>query len=428
MDGVRLTTRVTEKGCPDPFRAVPTPLLIEAQKLFESPRGFSGRAGALIFEKGGVCYARYATMPVRDLPSSYQDLTEELLWPLATLDSIEDSPLFDATGSEFSFRAFLTERLNAYQAKDIFHGGKKLAWYKGMLLYAMKEAITSPAVLLLNDFNRERSSERLVSLGEWHIGECEPHDIRFDGTFYSPLSSAKPLLRFLLKGHEIAPLKEELVREIPILYEDSDFLAVNKPARLASVPAAGESHDALTELSKTHGALYDVHRLDMATSGVILYAKNRRAQSAIHELFRAHRIQKHYVALLDGDVELKSGVIRLPLGVNRLDRPRQCVVPLSAGGKLAETQFEVLGKCVSPNGEKLTRIRLTPVTGRTHQLRVHCAHTLGLNCSIFCDSFYGHLGQFCEASDKRLYLHAKELTFCHPFTGKTVEITAPCDF
>ncbi len=428
MDGVRLTARITDKGCPNPFRAPPSPLLVEAQKLFEIPHGFSGRAGALIFEKDGVCFARYAVKPLRGLPSCYQDLTENLLWPLVTLDAIEDSSLFDAKGKEHSFRAFLTERLNAYQAKDIFHGGKKLAWFKGMLLYAMKEAITSPAVLLLNAFNRERSDERLVSLGEWHVGECEPHDIRFDGTFYPPLSSAKPLLRFLLEGYEIAPLKEEPVREIPILYEDSDFLAVNKPARLASVPAAGENRDALTELSKTHGALYDVHRLDMATSGVILYAKNRKAQCAMHELFRLHCIQKHYVALLDGDVALTSGVIRLPLGINRLDRPRQCVVPLGAGGKVAETQFEVLEKCIGPNGENLTRIRLTPVTGRTHQLRIHCAHKLGLNCSIFCDSFYGHLGQFCEAPDKRLYLHAEELTFCHPFTGETVKVTAPCDF
>ncbi len=428
MDGVRLTGRVTGKGCPDPFRAPPSPLLIEAQKRFSAPQRFSGRAGALIFEKDGVCYARYATKPLRDLPSRYQDLTENFLWPLATLDAIEEASLFDANGNEYSFRTFLTGQLNAYQAKDIFHGGKKLAWYKGMLLYAMKEAVTSPAVLLLNAFNRERSDERLVSLGEWHVGECEPHDIRFDGTFYPPLSSAKPLLRFLLNGHEIAPLKEEPVIEIPILYEDSDFLAVNKPAHLASVPAAGESHNVFTELSKTRGALYDVHRLDMATSGVILYAKSRKAQSAMHELFRAHQIQKHYIALLDGDVEVKSGVIRLPLGINRLDRPRQCVVPLSAGGKVAETQFEVLGKCIGSDGENLTRIRLTPVTGRTHQLRVHCAHKLGLNCSIFCDSFYGHLGQFCEAPGKRLYLHAETLTFCHPFTGKVVEINALCDF
>ncbi len=428
MDGVRIAGVAKEKACPNPFRAVPSPLLIGAQKLFHAPCGFSGRVGALIFEKDGACYAHYATKPIRNLPPCYQDLTEELLWPLVTLDSIGDCSLFDALGREHSFRTFLTEHLNAYQAKDAFHGGKKLAWFKGMFLYAMKEALTSPAVLLLNAFNQERSEERLVSLGEWHIGKCEPHDVRFDGTFYPPLSSAKPLLRFLLEGHELVSCKEEPIKEIPLLYEDSDFIAVNKPARLASVPALGERHNALTELSKTFGPLYDVHRLDMATSGVILYAKNRRAQSAMHELFRSHRIHKHYVALLDGNVESTNGVIRLPLGVNRLDRPRQCVVPLSAGGKPAETQFEVLEKCVGLGGKNLTKIRLTPITGRTHQLRVHCAHKWGLNCCIFCDSFYGHLGQFCEAPEKRLYLHAEVLSFEHPFTRKAIEIKAPCDF
>ena len=428
MEGTRLSNPYKGEACPNPFRAPPSRFLVEAQKLFSVPKDFRGRAGALVFEKAGVCYALYALKPTKELPSDYRCLSEGILWPAITLDTIADAQLFDASGNEHSFRAFLTERLNAYTAKDAFSGGKKLAWRKGVMLYAMKEALSSPAVTLLNAFNRERTTERLVSLGEWQVGVCDAYDIRFDSTFYSPLSSGKELVNFLLKGHALAPLEEEPIREIPILFEDKDLLIASKPPRLPSIPAAGEKRDCLTELSRDYGTLFDVHRLDMATSGVIVYARNRATQRAMQELFRTHTAKKEYVALLAGDVKERSGVIRLPLGVNRLDRPRQCVLPVGEGGKPAETYFEVLEKSTLQTAETQTLVRLVPITGRTHQLRVHCAHKLGLKIPIFCDTLYSPMGLFGEAVDKRLHLHAEKLSFRHPTTGNVVEVVASRSF
>ncbi len=425
MQGTQLSNPYKGEVCPNPFRAPPSRFLVEAQKLFLAPKDFRGRAGALVFEKDGVCYALYALKPAKELPSDYRNLSEAVLWPAIALDTITDAPLFDASGNEHSFRAFLTKRLNAYAAKDAFSGGKKLAWRKGVMLYAMKEALSSPSVSLLNAFNRERTTERLLSLGEWQVSVCDAFDIRFDSSFYSPLSSSKELVNFLLKGHVIAPLEEEPIGEIPILFEDKDLLIASKPPRLPSIPAAGEKRDSLTELTKDYGPLFDVHRLDMATSGVIVYARNRATQRAMQELFRTHTAKKEYIALLAGDVKERSGVIRLPLGVNRLDRPRQCVLPVGEGGKPAETYFEVLEKSTLQTAEIQTLVRLIPITGRTHQLRVHCAHKLGLKIPIFCDTLYSPMGLFGEAPNKRLHLHAEKLTFVHPITGNAVEVVAP---
>ena len=428
MNGQRLKSRWNGESCPDPFRSPPPEALVEAQKNFVLPSDFHGRVGALVFEKEGSLFARYAIKPNRILSSDYRCLTEEMLWPVIALDSIPDAELYDSFGRFFSFREFLTERLNTYPAKDAFHGGKKLSWFKGEMLFAMKEALSSPTVQLLSSFNQERKGERLVALGEWHAGTCEAYDIRFDQTFYPPMSSGKSLLLKLLSGHPIASLPKGTTPKIPVLYEDQDVLIVNKPPHLASVPSVTEPFDALTILSENHGALYDTHRLDMATSGIILYAKNKNVQSAMHRLFRSRKIDKSYVALLDGNLEKKSGIVRLPLGVNRLDRPRQCVLSQEAGGKIAETYFEMLEKRDTPTGEQKTLVRLTPKTGRTHQLRIHCAHKLGLNAAILGDVFYGREGLFAESHSERLFLHAERLRFSHPNTGKIVEVFSESGF
>lgn len=341
---------------------------------------------------------------------------------------ISDAELFSSDGTPFSFRAFLTKQLNAYSAKDTFHGGKKLTWFKGQMLFAMREALSSPSVVLLNAFNRARVDERLVSFGEWHVGNAESHDVRFDQTFYAPCHSGKPLLMRLLDGVPLSEPAEHPIPPVPILYEDKDLLIVCKPAKLASVPSVTEKVNCLSLLACEHGPLYDIHRLDMATSGVIAYAKNRETQSEMQKAFRARKVAKSYVALLDGALEVASGTVCLPLGVNRLDRPRQCVLPISAGGKEAVTHFEVLEKRVLPTGDTGTLVRLFPHTGKTHQLRVHCAHKSGLATPIFGDVFYSQEGQTAETGSQRLCLHAERLSFLHPITSRLIEIISEIDF
>ncbi len=428
MDGVRLSGIWDGKACPNPFRAPPSPFLVKAQKHFDAPAGFNGRVGALVFEKNGALYAQYAIKPNRTLPSDWRDLTSNLLWPSVSFDGISEAELFSADGTAFSFRAFLTKQLNAYLAKDPFHGGKKLAWFKGQVLFAMREALSSPSVVLLNAFNRDRVDERLVAFGEWHVGSAEVHDVRFDQTFYAPCHSEKPLLMRLLDGVPPSEPAEPPIPPIPILYEDKDLLIVCKPAKLASVPSVTEKVNCLSLLACEHGPLYDIHRLDMATSGVIAYAKNREVQSVMQKAFRSRKVTKTYVALLDGTLSISSGAVSLPLGVNRLDRPRQCVLPTTGGGKEAVTHFEVIRKSLLPTGEMRTRVRLSPYTGRTHQLRVHCAHKSGLATPIFGDVFYGRDGQAAEAGLRRLCLHAERLSFLHPITGKLIEIFSESDF
>ena len=160
-----------------------------------------------------------------------------------------------------------------------------------------------------------------------------------------------------------------------------------------------------------------VHRLDMDTSGLLVAARTMTAYRHLQQQFAEHTIHKKYIALIEGSLEDK-GEIMLPLRPDPLDRPRQLVDPIH--GKPAHTTYETIFS-VEKEGKAFTRIALTPHTGRTHQLRVHCAHSQGLAMPIVGDRLYGH------ASD-RLYLHAEQLSFIHPLTGQRMTFTAPAPF
>lgn len=157
-----------------------------------------------------------------------------------------------------------------------------------------------------------------------------------------------------------------------------------------------------------------VHRLDMATSGLLLIAKTKNIHRDLQAQFKNRLINKRYIALLDGTVRTDRGTIELPLCLNPFDRPRQMVH--AQHGKPAITDFEVLERT-----DKQTRIAFYPRTGRTHQLRVHAAHPLGLNCPIIGDELYGKKAE-------RLYLHAETLEFTHPATGETMKISQKATF
>ena len=206
---------------------------------------------------------------------------------------------------------------------------------------------------------------------------------------------------------------EILAENIPldILYEDDYLLIVNKPAGMLSVPGKGDADSVYHRLRILYpdatGPII-VHRLDMATSGLLLAAKTKEAHQNLQAQFKNRTIQKRYIALLEGEVPQDEGEIRLPLCPDPLDRPRQIVS--EEFGKPAFTRYRVLERT---SGKTL--IAFYPQTGRTHQLRVHAAHPLGLHCPILGDELYGRKAE-------RLYLHAEYLAFTHPITSERIEI------
>ena len=157
-----------------------------------------------------------------------------------------------------------------------------------------------------------------------------------------------------------------------------------------------------------------VHRLDMATSGLLLLAKSKTIHKQLQAMFKNRKMEKRYIAILDGDLVCTQGTIELPLCLDPDDRPRQIVN--FQHGKPAITRYEVIQH--ETHG---TRVAFYPQTGRTHQLRVHAAHPSGLNAPIVGDSLYGKGGG-------RLYLHAESLSFRHPVTGQELCLQAKAPF
>jgi tRNA pseudouridine32 synthase/23S rRNA pseudouridine746 synthase len=192
---------------------------------------------------------------------------------------------------------------------------------------------------------------------------------------------------------------------------------VNKPAEFLSVPGKTIDDSVQTRIQLKYpnatGPLL-VHRLDMSTSGIILIAKQKDIHESLQKQFLKRTVEKRYMALLDGYVKSSDGEISLPLRVDLEDRPRQLVC--YEHGKHALTTYEVLER---KNGR--TRIHFYPHTGRTHQLRVHAAHSKGLNAPIIGDDLYG------QKAD-RLHLHAEYLSFWHPITKERMEINCPAPF
>lgn len=198
--------------------------------------------------------------------------------------------------------------------------------------------------------------------------------------------------------------------EVKIIYEDDFLLVVDKPSGMLTVPGKDDEAISLLEivknmLPKGESAL-EVHRLDQATSGLVVIAKTKEIQSALRQQFEQRKVHKTYLALLDGIPAKNEGIIDLPLRPDLNDRPRQ-VVDIE-NGKQAITRYRVLEHL----GDRAL-VEFTPLTGRTHQLRVHVSHPQGLNCPIVGDMLYG------TACD-RLHLHAHTLRFTHPATGEKI--------
>lgn len=261
-----------------------------------------------------------------------------------------------------------------------------------------------------------------LAMGEFWCGKSPKEEVRHEGHFYpSCKGKCAPILKHMLIGLQVAknPLAENVHKdtEPEIVYEDEWLLVVNKPAGMLSVPgkeALNSVYQFLHERYPEATGPMLVHRLDMATSGLLLAAKDKDTHQVLQALFSGRQIKKRYTAILSGTVSTDEGVISLPLCPNLHDRPRQIVS--FEHGKPAITRYKVLER---KNGKTL--IAFYPLTGRTHQLRVHAAHQQGLSCPIVGDELYG------KRAD-RLYLHAAELSFTHPVSGKDITICREADF
>ena len=263
---------------------------------------------------------------------------------------------------------------------------------------------------------------RPVEMAMFWWGESPKTEIRQHGQFYPACNGkCKPLLTWMLKGMNVAAnaLETEAEQSIEIIYEDHDLAVILKPSGMLTVPGRSKRQSVETILRQRwneNDTPIIVHRLDMATSGLLVVARNRYAHKQLQAQFKERTIQKRYVALLSTDllnrVGLpKEGTISLPLCADVLDRPRQMVDRNK--GKTAITHYKIIGKIPLHDSyySEAVKVELRPETGRTHQLRVHCAHSEGLACPILGDTLYG------KRAD-RLYLHAEYLEFTHPTTGK----------
>lgn len=261
-----------------------------------------------------------------------------------------------------------------------------------------------------------------VCMAEFWWGASPVGEVRHHGHFYPACrSKCKPILDFMLQGLDVEtnPLEEPMEDATPldVVYDDQWLTVLNKPSGMLTVPGKALEDSLLTRYQASHPEAVGpvvVHRLDQETSGLVVFAKDKATHKALQQQFENHTIKKQYVALLDGLVMQDAGLIDLPLRPDVDDRPRQRVD--LEHGKPAVTRYRVLERAGGT-----TRVALAPLTGRTHQLRVHCSHPQGLNCPIVGDRLYG-------MASTRLMLHASTLTLAHPATGQLLTFTSPSPF
>ena len=254
-----------------------------------------------------------------------------------------------------------------------------------------------------------------VCMAEFWWGASPVGEVRHHGHFYPACrSKCKPILEFMLQGLDVEPNRLEQPMgngEVEVVYDDQWLTVLNKPSGMLTVPGKALDDSLLSRYREAHPEAVGpivVHRLDQETSGLVVFAKDKATHKALQQQFEAHSVKKRYIALLDGIVTRDEGVIDLPLRPDVDDRPRQRVD--HEHGKPAITRYHVLER---RGGHTL--IALQPLTGRTHQLRVHCSHPLGLNCPIVGDRLYGR-------ASSRLMLHAQSLTIVHPATGRPLAL------
>ena len=261
-----------------------------------------------------------------------------------------------------------------------------------------------------------------LAIAEFWWGASPKSEIRQHGQFYPSCNSkCQPILGHMLKGLNVDdnPLEENWAqdKELEIIYQDEAIVVVNKPSGLLSVPGKVINDSAYTRLQARYPDVegpFVIHRLDMATSGLLVFALTKRANKSLQQQFMSRSVEKRYVALLEGTLEHSEGEIHLPMRGDPIDRPRQLVC--FEHGKPAQTSWQTLEQ-----QQNRTKLYLYPKTGRTHQLRVHCAHHLGLATPMVGDTLYG------EKAD-RLHLHAERLELFHPYSKERMTFQVAAEF
>lgn len=280
-----------------------------------------------------------------------------------------------------------------------------------------------------------------VAMAEFWYGASPQGEVRHHGHFYPACrNKCLPILTFMLRGLDVeAQPVHSVQKPLEILYDDEYLIAVNKPEGMLTVPGKLDA-TSLQQLVSSHigSEARVVHRLDMDTSGIVVFAKSPDVQRLLQRQFEQRSTHKRYVALVVGTPAENEGTISLPLRPDVDHRPQQMVD--FTHGKPAITQFKMVER-----GEVISRLVLTPLTGRTHQLRVHCAHPLGLGTPILGDRLYNNSASItlpaaeqgdyaaassphCATEPGRMYLHAEYLEITHPVTGKRLKLTAKCPF
>lgn len=266
-----------------------------------------------------------------------------------------------------------------------------------------------------------------LCMAEFWWGQPTKEELRQHLNYYPACrGKCKPILTWMMQGLEVDPDPETLGfqrMELPVIYEDEAIVVVNKPSGMLSVPGRVEDYSVETVMRERYPDSVIAHRLDMGTSGLLIVAKTMEVYKPLQEQFVKHQVRKKYIALLEPFSGVHSkyfectrkkipqqGTILLPLRPDPMNRPRQ-VVDMEHG-KRAETDYCFLDENL---------VALYPKTGRTHQLRIHCAHPDGLGRPIVGDELYGTKGE-------RLMLHAAEIRFRHPVTGEEMHLEAPCPF
>ena len=257
-----------------------------------------------------------------------------------------------------------------------------------------------------------------ICMAEFWWGESPKNLIRHHEQFYPACrGKCKPVLTWMMQGLDVDPSPEETNTShlgAEIVYEDEAVVVVNKPSGMLSMPGRQETYSVATWAEERWPGSMVAHRLDMSTSGIILVAKTEEAYHALQEQFTERVIKKKYFAIVEGIPKDEHGIVKLPLSSDPMNRP--CQIVDYEHGKQAITEYRIL---TTRQGHTL--LALWPHTGRTHQLRMHCAHHEGLGCPILGDELYGRKAE-------RLYLQAQAITFVHPVTNKRMHFELPYPF
>lgn len=260
-----------------------------------------------------------------------------------------------------------------------------------------------------------------VCMAEFWWGQSTKEELRQHLNYYPACrGKCKPILTWMMEGLDVDVNPETLGfphLEVKTIYEDDALLVVDKPSGMLSTPGRVEEYSVETIMRQRYPDSFIAHRLDMWTSGLLIVAKSLEVYRSLQEQFVKHQVKKRYIAVLENleildrlDVLEKKGTISLPLRPDPMNRPRQIVD--HEHGKRAVTDYEFLNENI---------VALYPQTGRTHQLRIHCAHPEGLGRPIKGDELYG-------TKVDRLYLHAEQIWFRHPVTDEDMHFISPPPF